>query len=180
MPTKSINCAACTKAGRSCVNISWKALESQEEKTQREILDDLERWQELMSENARIQAELSKLASGISRKRKFLAQTKARADKKMECLVKEVEAEDDAQRARNGGFLDGDLAEMASGSFDFSSLNYDPNVFDWDALGLPGAVDATSMVVSPESSRKRRRTEDTSSTRTNSPVPVVTAGGPSL
>jgi hypothetical protein len=54
MPSKSINCAACTKAGRSYVNISWKVLENQEEKTQKEILDDLERWQALMNENARI------------------------------------------------------------------------------------------------------------------------------
>jgi hypothetical protein len=113
----------------------------------------------------------------------LLEQTKARADKKMECLVKEVEADDDAQRARNGGFLDGDLIEMASGSFDFSSLNFDPSVFDWDAVGLPGAVDAVPMVtdnLSPESSRKRRRVEGSIDSRSVSPVTRAVDTGPSL
>jgi hypothetical protein len=83
MPNSNLKCAECTRLGRSCVNMSWEALDKTRAEYQKKVDDDEKLLQEVIGR--------------LLRNKKILAQANERARKKALCLASEMEIVDDAE-----------------------------------------------------------------------------------
>ena len=61
-----------------------------------------------------------------------------RAKTKAICLLDKLEEEEELERKKNGGFIDGKLAEASFNFPSFLSIIDGLNVVDWSALDVPG------------------------------------------
>ena len=83
---EKLKCAECTHWGKPCVSLSWASLDISRDNL-REGLVVAEVEQDALLEC------LSEVQASVVRKRKVLEQVEGRTQKKLRCLVEEMEAE---------------------------------------------------------------------------------------
>ena len=83
---KKLKCAKCTRQGKPCVSLSWASLDiSRNNLREGLVVAEVER-------DALLE-RLSEAQASVVRKRKVLEQVEGCAQKKLRCLVEEMEAE---------------------------------------------------------------------------------------
>ena len=83
---ENLKCAECTHQGKPCVSLSWASLDTSRNNLHEDLVGDEVEWDTLLE-------RLSEVQACVARKRKVLEQVEGRAQKKLCCLVKEMEAE---------------------------------------------------------------------------------------
>ena len=83
---KKLKCAECTHRGKPCVSLSWASLDTSHNNLHKDLVVDEAEWDTLLE-------CLSEVQASVARKRKVLEQVEGRAQKKLCCLVEEMEAE---------------------------------------------------------------------------------------
>ena len=83
---KKLKCAECTRWRKPCVSLSWASLNTSRNNLCEDLVVDEVEWDTLLE-------CLSKVQASVACKRKVLEQVESRAQKKLRCLVEEMEAE---------------------------------------------------------------------------------------
>ena len=83
---KNLKCAKCTHQGKPCVSLSWASLDTSCDNLHEDLVGDEVEWDTLLE-------HLSKVQACVARKRKVLEQVEGHAQKKLCCMVEEMEAE---------------------------------------------------------------------------------------
>ena len=83
---ENLKCAKCTRQGKPCVSLSWASLDTSRDNLCEDLVGDEVEWDTLLE-------CLSEVQACVARKRKVLEQVEGRAQKKLCCLVEEMEAE---------------------------------------------------------------------------------------
>ncbi len=83
---ENLKCAECTRQGKPCVSLSWASLNTSRNNLHEDLAGDEAEWDTLLECLSEVQAR-------VARKRKVLEQVEGHTQKKLHCLVKEMEAE---------------------------------------------------------------------------------------
>ena len=83
---ENLKCAKCTHQGKPCVSLSWASLDTSCNNLREDLVGDEVEWDTLLE-------HLSEVQACVARKRKVLEQVEGRTQKKLCCLVEEMEAE---------------------------------------------------------------------------------------
>ena len=83
---ENLKCAKCTHQGKPCVSLSWASLDTSCNNLCEDLVGDEVEWDTLLE-------CLSKVQACVACKRKVLEQVEGCTQKKLHCLVKEMEAE---------------------------------------------------------------------------------------
>ena len=83
---KKLKCAECTHQGKPCVSLSWASLNTSHNNLREDLAGDEVEWDTLLE-------CLSKVQAHVACKQKVLEQVEGCTQKKLCCLVKEMEAE---------------------------------------------------------------------------------------
>ena len=87
MPSnENLKCAKCTHQGKPCVSLSWASLDTSRNNLHEDLAGDEVEWDTLLE-------RLSEVQACVARKQKVLEQVEGHTQKKLCCLVKEMEAE---------------------------------------------------------------------------------------
>lgn len=118
-------CASCTKRGRPCVVSSWESLERAQDQLSEKISADEQKREELI-------AALSEIQARIDRNRRIRDQAREREQEKLDCLMREMEANGDPLL----------MEDMAMVDFSMDSIGVE-SPFRWmeDNVVPPSGVD---------------------------------------
>ena len=83
---ENLKCAKCTRQGKPCVSLSWASLDTSCNNLHEDLAGDEVEWDTLLECLSEVQAR-------VAHKRKVLEQVEGHAQKKLCCLVEEMEAE---------------------------------------------------------------------------------------
>ena len=83
---ENLKCAKCTHQGKPCVSLSWASLDTSCNNLHEDLVGDEVEWDTLLE-------CLSEVQACVARKRKVLEQVEGHTQKKLHCLVEEMEAE---------------------------------------------------------------------------------------
>ena len=83
---EKLKCAECTHQGKPCVSLSWASLDTSRNNLHEDLVVNEAEWDALLE-------CLSEVQASVARKRKVLEQVEGCTQKKLHCLVKEMEAE---------------------------------------------------------------------------------------
>ena len=83
---KNLKYAKCTHQRKPCVSLSWASLDTSHNNLREDLVGDEAEWDTLLE-------RLSEVQACVARKREVLEQVEGRTQKKLHCLVKEMEAE---------------------------------------------------------------------------------------
>ena len=83
---KKLKCAKCTHQEKPCVSFSWASLDTSRNNLCEDLVGDEVEWDTLLECLSEVQAR-------VARKQKVLEQVEGHAQKKLHCLVEEMEAE---------------------------------------------------------------------------------------
>jgi len=114
MPNSGKRCANCTNRGRKCVDVSWESLDRVRTKEKAALEKDFAEWEDVREKLDLVQKKLNEVMNRISMRRKIVAQADTRAKAKTICLMEELEAEEEIERAKNGGLSELEMATAMS------------------------------------------------------------------
>ena len=83
---EKLKCAECTHRGKPCVSLSWASLDTSRNNLREDLVVDEVEWDALLE-------HLSEVQASVARKQKVLEQVEGHTQKKLRCLVEEMEAE---------------------------------------------------------------------------------------
>lgn len=106
-----LKCAACVRAGKPCVNLSWASLDKTREEYQKKVDED--------------EKLLAEVLARLMRNKKILKQAEERAKKKAQCLMSEMEV---------SGELEDDVAGATDCPAADATVGISPAL--WTTLGM--------------------------------------------